>query len=151
MIPLNHQERQDKFFKFVVLFTATLVLTVVGIYSTNALLTDAMDRNRAAKINQFFSYRQHQVEYVNQLVKLNDAMSTRSSERGRGNVNSMIAAFQYSCSRNGDTSQLMNKITVTYFNYQAAIENRLAAKGEFVQRQHELEKCQQDLRTMQNQ
>ncbi len=49
MHPLNHQERQDKFFNFIVLFTATLVLTVVAIYCTNAMLTDPITRNNHAK------------------------------------------------------------------------------------------------------
>ena len=78
MHPLNHKERQDKFFYFVVLFTLTIVVTVVAFYSTNSMVTDAIVRNNAAKTSQFFNYRQSQQDYVNQLTRLNQALSSRA-------------------------------------------------------------------------
>jgi LPS O-antigen subunit length determinant protein (WzzB/FepE family) len=142
MHPLNHKERQDKFFNFIVLFTTTLVLTIVAIYSTNAMLTDAMSRGNAVRINQYFSYRQHQQDYVNQLTTLNEALTARPGERAFRGAYALINNFQNTYLKNQDSPALMPKIADTYNLFIRTIEARNQAREDVNTRQKEYDKCQ---------
>ena len=151
MHPLNHKERQDKFFNFIVLFTTTLVVTIVAIYSTNAMLTDAMSRDNAVKINQYFSYRQHQQDYINQLTSLNETLqSARGGDRGIRNAFVLINNFQNTYLKNGDSSTLMPKIAEAYQNLARTIEARAQAREDYNLREKEYEKCQAAARSTPN-
>jgi Type VI secretion system, TssO len=148
MHPLNHKERQDKFFYFVVLFTLTIVVTAVAFYSTNSMVTDAMARNNAAKTSQFFNYRQNQQDYVNQLTRLNQALSTRNAMIGGKSAFFLIGELKQSIYKHNDTSLLLNRISETYISYESAVGQRNSARAELELRQRDLDKCLQDIKSL---
>jgi hypothetical protein len=146
MHPLNHKERQDKFFYFVVLFTLAIVVTVVAFYSTNSMVTDAIVRNNAAKTSQFFNYRQSQQDYVNQLTRLNQALSSRNAMFGGRSVHFLISDLRNSIYKHNDTSLLMTRIADTYVTYEAAMSQRNVARADLERSKSDLEKCKLSLK-----
>jgi hypothetical protein len=145
MHPLNHQERQDKFFYFVVLFTVTLTVTIVAVYTVNALLTDAIRRNNSAKIAQYSSYRQNQQVYIDQLTRLNGAMSVQASGRDSRSASVLINEFNSTLLKNNDTSALMTLVLSTYQNYGNAITARIQAREALNRKDKDLQRCKLQL------
>ena len=108
MKPLNHKERDDKFFNFVVAGTITLGIVIFCFYYTNDFLTDAISEKRVAQFGRFQQYKRNQQRYTKQLDEINKSLS--GNFRGAFMPAKLISEFKASFTKNGDTSLLMSKI-----------------------------------------